>query len=243
MFEATTHLFGVDEPGKILLFGADGYGRDEFSRVLFGGQISVAAGITATFITLFAGSFLGMIAGYYGRWIDESLMGVTELFLSLPWLYFLLGVRAFLPLHLSTLRTFFLLTGVIGLIGWARPARMVRGLVLSLRNRNYVLAARGFGGSDFYLLRRHILPEALGLLLTQAALLVPRYIAAEVTLSFFGLGVNEPVPSWGNMMSGLQQYNVLVSYSWLFAPAAALVVTSVLYSSLADVFHSRLESS
>jgi peptide/nickel transport system permease protein len=238
----TVHLFGVDAPGKVLLFGTDGYGRDEFSRVLFGGQISVAAGITATFIALLTGSIFGIIAGYYGRWIDESLMGVTELFLSLPWLYFLLGVRAFLPLHLSTLRTFFLLTSVIGLIGWAQPARLVRGLVLSSRNRNYVLAARGFGGSDFYILRRHLLPEVLGLLLTQAALLVPRYIAAEVTLSFFGLGVNEPVPSWGNMLSTLQQYSVLVSYGWLLAPACALVVTSVLYSSLADMFHSRLKS-
>jgi peptide/nickel transport system permease protein len=115
-------------------------------------------------------------------------------------------------------------------------------VVLSARNRNYILAARGFGGSDFYLLRRHLLPEVFGLLLTQAALLIPRYIAAEVTLSFFGLGVNEPVPSWGNMLSTLQQYSVLVSYGWLLAPAGALVVTSVLYSSLADVFHSRLES-
>jgi peptide/nickel transport system permease protein len=242
VYETTMHLFGVAEPGKILLFGADGYGRDELSRVLFGGQISVAAGITATFIALLAGSILGIIAGYYGRWVDESLMGVTELFLSLPWLYFLLGVRAFLPLHLSTFHTFFLLTAVIGLIGWARPARLLRGIVLSSRNRNYVLAARGFGGSDFYLLRRHILPEAFGLLLTQAALLVPRYIAAEATLSFFGLGVNEPVPSWGNMLSTLQQYSVLVSYGWLLAPAWALVITSILYSYLADVFHSRLKS-
>jgi peptide/nickel transport system permease protein len=242
IYETGMHLFGVAEPGKVLLFGTDGYGRDELSRVLVGGQISVAAGITATFIALLTGSILGIIAGYYGRWIDESLMGVTELFLSLPWLYFLLGVRAFLPLHLSTIRTFFLLTGVIGLIGWARPARLVRGMVLSSRNRNYVLAARGFGGSDFYLLRRHVLPEAFGLLLTQAALLVPRYIAAEVTLSFFGLGVNEPVPSWGNMLSTLQQYSVLISYAWLLAPACALVVTSVIYSSLADVFHSRLKS-
>jgi peptide/nickel transport system permease protein len=240
--ETSAHLFGVAEPGKVLLFGTDAYGRDELSRVIFGGQISVAAGITATFIALLAGSILGVIAGYYGRWIDESLMGITELFLSLPWLYFLLGVRAFLPLHLSTIRTFFLLTGVIGLIGWARPARLVRGVVLSARNRNYVLAARGFGGSDFYLLRRHILPETFGVLLTQAVLLVPRYIAAEVTLSFFGLGVNEPVPSWGNMLSTLQQYSVLVSYGWLLAPACALVVTSVIYSSLADVFHSRLKS-
>jgi peptide/nickel transport system permease protein len=242
IYETSAHLFGVAEPGKVLLFGTDAYGRDELSRVLVGGQISVAAGITATFIALLAGSILGVIAGYYGRWIDESLMGITELFLSLPWLYFLLGVRAFLPLHLSTIRTFFLLTGVIGLIGWARPARLVRGVVLSARNRNYVLAARGFGGSDFYLLRRHILPETFGVLLTQAALLVPRYIAAEVTLSFFGLGVNEPVPSWGNMLSTLQQYSVLVSYGWLLAPACALVVTSVIYSSLADVFHSRLKS-
>jgi peptide/nickel transport system permease protein len=240
--ETTVHLFGVPEPGKVLLLGTDSYGRDEFSRVLIGGQVSVAAGITATLIALVAGTILGIIAGYYGRWVDESLMGVTELFLSLPWLYFLLGVRAFLPLHLSVLRTFFLLTSVIGLIGWARPARLVRGMVLSSRNRNYVLAARGFGGSDFYLLRRHILPETFGVLLTQAALLVPRYIAAEVTLSFFGLGVNEPTPSWGNMLSTLQQYSVLVSYGWLMAPACALVVTSVLYSSLADVFHSRLES-
>jgi peptide/nickel transport system permease protein len=243
VYETTLHLFGVAEPGRVLLFGTDGLGRDELSRLLYGGQISVAAGITATFIALLAGSILGVIAGYYGRWIDESLMGVTELFLSLPWLYLLLGVRAFLPLHLSTLRTFFLLTGVIGLIGWARPARLVRGIVLSSRNRNYVLAARGFGGSDFYLLRRHILPETFGLLLTQAALLIPRYIAAEVTLSFFGLGVNEPTPSWGNMLSTAQQYSVLVSYGWLLAPACALVVTSVLYSSLADVFHSRLKSS
>lgn len=242
VFEADLHFFGVAEPGKVLLFGADGYGRDELSRLLYGGQISVAAGIAATLITLFAGSILGILAGYFGNWVDESLMGLTELFLSLPWLYFLLGVRAFLPLHLSAIRTFFLLTGVIGLIGWARPARLVRGLVLSIRNRNYVLAARGFGGSDFYLLRRHILPETSGLLLTQAALLVPRYIAAEVTLSFFGLGVNEPVASWGNMLSTLQQYSVLVSYGWLLAPAGALVVTSVLYSSLADLFHSRLKS-
>ncbi len=236
IWTTTVHLFGVAEPEKISLLGTDAFGRDELSRVLVGGRISVSAGIVATFVTLLVGSILGIVAGYYGRWIDESLMGVTELFLSLPWLYFLLGVRAFLPLHLSTLHTFFLLTGVIGLIGWARPARLVRGLVLSSRNRNYVLAARGFGASDLYLLRRHIVPEAFGLLLTQAALLVPRYIAAEVTLSYFGLGVNEPVPSWGNMLSTLQQYNVLVSYGWLLAPAAALVVTSVLYSYLADLF-------
>lgn len=242
LFETNLHLFGVAGPGRCQLFGADAFGRDELSRVLYGGQISVAAGIVATAVTLLTGGVVGIISGYYGGWIDEMLMGTTELFLSLPWLYFLLGVRAFLPLHVSPVRTFFLLTWVIGLIGWARPARLVRGVVLSARTRNYVLAARGFGGSDFYLLRRHILPETFGVLFTQGALLVPRYIAAEVALSFFGLGVNEPVPSWGNMLSVLQQYSVLISYGWLLAPAAALFVTSVIYYLLADALHSRLES-
>ena len=236
------HLFGVDEPGTIALLGTDAFGRDEFSRVLYGGQISIAAGLAATFVALLLGSVLGGIAGFYGGWADEALMGATELFLSLPWLYFLLGVRAFLPFHLSPVRIFFLLAGVIGLIGWARPARLVRGIILSARFRNYVLAARGFGASDGYLLRRHILPEVFGTLLTQATVLVPRYIAAEVALSFFGLGVNEPVPSWGNMLSALQQYSVLVSYTWMLAPLGALVITSVIYSLLADALRSRLES-
>ena len=241
ILETDRHLFGVDDPARITLFGTDAFGRDEFSRLVYGGQISVSAGITATFIALLIGTAFGIVAGYYGRWIDEWLMGGTELFLSLPWLYFLLGVRAFLPLHLSPVHTFFLLTCVIGMIGWARPARIVRGIVLTARSRNYVLAARGFGASDFYLMRRHILPEVSGVLLTQAAMLVPRYIAAEVTLSFFGLGVSEPVASWGNMLSSLQQYSVLVSYAWLLAPVAALVVTSVIYAILADLLHSRLE--
>lgn len=118
IFETNRHLFGVNEPGKIALFGTDGFGRDEFSRVLYGGQISVAAGIVATLIALFAGTIFGLTAGFYGRLADESLMGTTELFLALPWLYFLLGIRAFLPLHVSPLKTFFLVTCVIGLIGW-----------------------------------------------------------------------------------------------------------------------------
>jgi len=118
---------------------------------------------------------------------------------------------------------------------------LVRGIVLSSRTRNYVLAARSFGASDLHVIREHILPEILGVLMTQATVLVPRYIAAEVTLSFFGLGVNEPVASWGNMLSTLQQYSVLVSYAWLLAPVGALIITSVIYALLADVVQSRLE--
>lgn len=238
IFESDLHLFGVEGPARVMFLGSDAFGRDEFSRLVFGGQISLAAGLLATLLTLAAAAVIGTVSGFYGGWIDESLMGLSELFLSLPWLYFLLGVRAFLPLHVSPVGTFLLLIGVIGLIGWARPARLVRGVVLSARTRNYVSAARGFGSSDLYLLRRHILPETRSVLLTQAALLIPLYVAAEATLSFFGLGVSEPVPSWGNMLAALQHYSVLVSYGWLLAPAGALVVTSVMYGMLADALHS-----
>src|SRR5579862_765114 len=243
LFNSNLHLFGVDAPAQMFLLGTDSFGRDELSRLLYGGQISLAAGLLAAFVTLLAGAIIGTISGYYGNWIDEALMASAELFLALPWLYFLLVVRALLPLHVSATMSFMLLIAVIAVIGWARPARLIRGVVLSARTRDYVSAARGFGASDFYLLRRHVLPQTLGVLLTQAALLVPQYVAAEVTLSFFGLGVSEPTPSWGNMLSVLQQYSVLRSYSWLFAPAAALVVTSVIYWLLADTIRYSLKSS
>ncbi|MGB7586633.1 MAG: ABC transporter permease [Terriglobales bacterium] len=231
------HLFGVNGPAQIFLAGTDAYGRDQFSRILYGGQISLAAGLLATGISLFLGLAIGCVSGFYGGWIDESAMRLVELFMVLPWLYFLLAVRSFLPLHISPTQTFFLLIAVIGTIGWARPARLVRGVVLSAKSRSYVVASRGFGATDYYLLRRHILPHTYGILLTQAALLVPQYVVAEVTLSFLGLGLSEPAPSWGNLLANLQQYNVLVSYWWMFAPALALVIVSLGYLQLANAVH------
>jgi len=237
-----THLFGVNAPAQVFLAGTDHYGRDQFSRILYGGQISLAAGLLATTVSLLLGLCLGCVAGFYAGWIDESAMRLAELFLVLPWLYVLLAVRAFLPLHISPSQTFLLLVAVIGTIGWARPARLVRGIVLSARSRKYVMASRGFGASDAYILRRHVLPHTYGTLLTQAALLVPQYVIAEVTLSFFGLGLSEPMPSWGNLLANLQQYNVLVSYWWMFAPALALVLVSLGYLTVANAFHQQLQS-
>jgi len=241
-FEADTHLFGVEGPAQVFLAGTDNYGRDQFSRILYGGQISLAAGLLATAVSLMLGLAIGCLSGFFGSWIDDSAMRLAELFLVLPWLYLLLAVRSFLPLHLSSTQTFLLLVAVIGAIGWARPARLVRGVVLSAKSRKYVLASRGFGASDSHILRRHLLPHTYGILLTQAAILVPQYVLAEVTLSFFGLGLGEPAPSWGNLLANLQQYSVLVSYWWMFAPALALVLVTVGYLWMADVFHQQLQS-
>jgi len=240
LFASHVHLFGVDS-AQIFIAGTDEYGRDQFSRILYGGQISVAAGLLATGISLFFGLLIGSLSGFYGKWIDESAMRLAELFLVLPWLYLLLAVRTFLPLHISPTETFFLLVAVIGSIGWARPARLVRGVVLSAKNRKYITASRGFGASDFHILRRHVLPHTYGILLTQAALLVPQYVVAEVTLSFFGLGLSEPQPSWGSLLANLQHYNVMVSYWWMFAPAAALVLVSLGYLGVANAFQQQLQ--
>jgi peptide/nickel transport system permease protein len=234
------HLFGVDEPARIFLLGTDGFGRDQLSRLLHGAQISLSAGLLATALSLGLGWLLGTLAGFYGHWLDAILMRAAEVFLALPWLYLLFAVRAVLPLHVSAGQAFLLLVLVIGLVDWARPARLVRGVVLSARERNYVLAARGFGASDFYLIRRHIAPQTFGLLLTQAALLVPQYILAEVTLSFLGLGVSEPVPSWGNMLATLQRYHVLASYWWMWAPGVVLVPVFLAYFEVSEALHARV---
>lgn len=234
-------LFGVDAPGQIFLLGTDDLGRDQFSRMIYGGQISLLAGLLAASLSLGAGLILGMLAGYHGRWADELLMRVAEVFLSLPWIYLLFAVRAFLPLHIPPSQAFLLVVAVTGLIGWARPARLIRGMVLSARERNYVLAARGFGASGFYILRRHILPHTLGITFTQAALLIPQCILAEVTLSFLGLGIGEPMPSWGNMLASLQHYNVLVAGWWNFLPGLILIPIFLSYQLVADGLQKRLE--
>jgi peptide/nickel transport system permease protein len=227
------HLFGVDD-ARVYFLGSDGYGRDQLARILYGGQVSLLAGWLGAGITLFLGFGIGAMAGYYGGWRDEILMRFAELFLALPWLYLLFGLRAFLPLSVGPLQSFLLIVVVSGTLGWARPARLVRSVVLSAKERDFVRAARGFGASDQYLLRRHIFPETSSLLMTQATILVPQYVLAEMTLSFLGLGVPEPVASWGNLLGNLQQYSVLISYWWMYLPTLVIVPFFLSYLGLAS---------
>ena len=232
-------LFGVDKPGTIFLWGSDGYGRDVFSRVLYGGQSSLVTGLAAALVSLSLGLTLGMAAGFYGGWLDQIVMRGGELAMALPWLYLLLAVRAFLPLHISAPEALALLIAIIGGAGWVRPARLIRGVVLSARERGFVEAARGFGASDAYLIRRHLLPMTLSVALTQATVLIPRYVLAEIALSFLGLGISEPFPSWGNMLAEARQYSALVTHPWMLAPAVAVFPILLAYLVLADALMER----
>jgi peptide/nickel transport system permease protein len=236
------HLFGADAAGQVFLLGTDDYGRDVFSRLLHGGQVSLFAGLLATGLSIGLGLLLGGIAGYFSSWLDNAIMRGSEIFMALPWIYLLFAMRAFLPLQLGARQTFFLMIAVVGLTAWSRPARLIRGMVLSAKQRDFVLAARGFGASSLYILRRHVLPETWSVALTQAALLIPQCILAEVTLSFLGLGVGEPVASWGNMLAGLQKYHVLESHWWMFIPGVVLVPIFLLYYRLVNALLTRVQT-
>jgi peptide/nickel transport system permease protein len=239
LFASDRHLFGVDAPATISLLGTDAFGRDQLSRLLYGAQISLLAGPLGAAISIAGGLLLGGAAGFFGGWIDALVMRAAELFLAVPWFYLLFAVRMVMPLRVEPAEAFLMILTVIAVVGWARPARLIRGVVLSIRTRDYVVAARSLGASDLHLLWNHVLPQALGIALTQVALLAPQYILAEATLSFFGLGVGEPVPSWGNMLAVLQRYDVLSSYWWMFIPAVALVAVFLLYSVLADALNEQ----
>jgi peptide/nickel transport system permease protein len=242
LIHGSLHLFGVAESAHISLMGTDGYGRDQFSRLLFGGQVSLFAGLAAALLSLIVGLVVGGVAGAFGGWVDETAMRITEITMAVPSFYLLLTVRAFLPLQMEPAAAFGLVVVAIGFWNWARPARMVRGIVLSGRERNFVLAARGFGATHFYLLRRHLAPMTFSVLLTQMAILIPQFILAEVILSFLGLGIGEPFPSWGNMLAYAQQYHILVNYWWMLLPGVALVPVILAYHALSEAVQEKLQS-
>ena len=233
------HLFGVQQPGHVFLFGTDEFGRDLFSRILYGGRISIAAGLLAMCIALGLGTLLGSIAAMVGGVTDNAIMRLAELGLALSWFYLLLAIRAFLPLRTPPLQTFFLVAAVLGFTGWARPARLVRGVLLSAKERGFVLTARGFGAGPVYLFRRHLLPQLFPVIRTQAVVLIPQFIMAEVALSFLGLGATEPLASWGNLLSELQSYRVITSYWWMFTPVVVLVMVSSSYLLLLNSLQKR----
>ena len=229
LFESDRHLFGVDEQHQVFLLGTDDLGRDYLSRLLYGGQVSLTAGLVGTLMALAIALVLGAAAGYMGGWADAVIMGSADLFLSVPWIYILLAARAFLPLDLSPGPAFLVIVALLGALGWAGPSRLVRSVVVVAKEREFVAAARSAGASHLYVLLRHVLPQTGGVLRTQASILVPLYMLAEVTLSLIGLGMNEPMPSWGNMLAVLRRVGLESAGPALFTPALLMVLVGWLY--------------
>ena len=219
------HLMAsTDEREPLLLLGADSYGRDIFSRLLYGSRASLGLALFATAAAMIIGVVIGGVAGYAGGVVDELLSRLSDFVLVLPAIYVVLALRAVMPLVLPPRDVFLLLVGIFGLVGWPIVARGVRGIIVSEREREYVTAGRALGAGPVRLLAVHLLPATRGYLATQATLLLPAFILAEATLSYVGLGFPDTVPTWGTMLHDASNVALLGDAPWMLAPAAAIFV-------------------
>ncbi|ODS56172.1 MAG: ABC transporter permease [Acidobacteria bacterium SCN 69-37] len=238
----TRHLFGVDAPGRVYLLGTDSFGRDQFSRLLFGAQISLTVGLVGIVVSFAIGLVLGGIAGYFGGWVDTVIMRFSELLLSIPSLYLIIALRAVFPIDLPSQYVYLGIVGILAFIGWASLARVIRGLVLSIRKQEFVTAAEALGVGRFRIILRHILPNTLSFVIVAATVSVPGYILGEVVLSFLGVGVQEPAASWGNMLNQARSVRALTTFPWLlYVPGLAIFLTVMAFNFLGDGLRDALD--
>jgi peptide/nickel transport system permease protein len=226
--ETDVHLFGLRNTSgiapRINLLGTDQLGRDRFSRLLYAVRFSLIVAFFGVLVACLVGILIGGVSGYAGRLVDTLLMGATDAMLALPALILILGVRAAFPLELPMTRAALLLLLIFALTGWAEMARLTRGLVLSLRKREFVIAAVALGVGRTRVLFRHILPNILPSLRTRALLLLPTFLLAEVALSYLGVGLQEPEPSLGNMLTAASDLDLLRSQPFsILSPALAVL--------------------
>ena len=191
------------------------------------------AGLLATLLAIGLGATIGALSGFFGGPLDAVLSWLTNVCLSLPLVYLLLAARSLLPLDMDSTHAFAVTAALIGAVAWGRPALLVRAVVRAERGRDYVLSARACGATPLRLLWRHVAPQTTGVVVTQAALLAPRSVLAEITLSFLGLGVSEPAASWGTLAAGMVPPSIVMSHWWLAAPLAAIAALFALYDRVA----------
>lgn len=235
------HLFGTNADTPVFLLGTDKLGRDVLSRLLIGAQISLSVGLIAIAITLTLGLLVGGIAGFYGGRIDNILMRLCEVLMSVPSFYLLLALAAVLPPNIAPALRYLLIIVILSFVGWAGLARVIRGIALSTREREFVEAARALGVSDLKIVIRHILPSTFTYAIVTATLAIPSYIMQEAGLSFLGLGIQEPMPSWGNMLSDAQALEVLTSATWMLAPGFLIMLTVISFNFLGDGLRDALD--
>lgn len=234
------HLFGTDGSQYLFLLGSDEFGRDIFSRLLYGARVSLWIGLLGMGVSFSVGMLLGGISGFYGGWIDQITMRSSELFMALPALYLLLTLRSVFPKQLSSTVSFFLIVGILSFVNWGSVARVIRGMVLSMRESLFVEAAHAVGASRMRILVRHILPNTAPFLVAQALLTIPFYILGEITLSFLGLGIQEPHPSWGNMLAAALNITALTERPWILAPGAAIFLVVFAFNLLGEGLNDAL---
>ena len=235
------HLIGVDPPARLFLLGTDQFGRDALSRLLYGSRVSLLIGIMVVLITFPIGMVLGGIAGYYGGLIDNVMMRAVEVLAAFPSFYLFLTLASVLPPTLSSPERIALLSAVFSVVGWGGLARVIRGIVLSLRDVEFVQAARAAGLRDFRIIVRHVLPSTASYVIVAATLAIPGVILGESGLSYLGIGVQEPSTSWGLQLAQAQSIDVLSQFPWLLIPGLAIVLAIMAYNFLGDGIRDALD--
>lgn len=204
--------------------GTDDLGRDRFSRVLYGTRVSLLLAPAAAFLSSFLALIIGGIAGFVGGKLERIVMAATDLFLSLPWLFLLLTVRAMLPLNVSPMLSVVITFALLGCLGWAGAARVICADARGMRQADFILLARASGNSGFRLLWRHLVPNLRPIVLAQFWISIPVFILTEANLGMLGLGVTEPLPSWGSLLRELQSYPAISTQPWLFVPLILFIM-------------------
>ncbi len=233
------HLFQLETDEshpQIYILGSDVTGRDVFSRLLYGSQISLSIGLIGISITMLLGFLVGGLSGYFGGKFDFFAMRFVEFLMAIPGLYLLLALRSALAQHFESAQMYLMIVIILAFIGWAGTARIIRGMSLSIRNRQFVYAAESMGQSTIVILFKHILPNLTSYLLVAATLSIPGYILGEAALSFLGLGIQEPSASWGLMLKQTQEDMkvFMLNFWWLLTPGLAIFITVIAFNVLGD---------
>ncbi len=228
------HLFGVEDGGTIYLLGTERFGRDLWGRACWAGRISLSMSLFAAFISLAIGSVLGVVSAYYGGRIDWVIQRMVEFFLAFPQLPLWMALAAVIPATWAPM-TIFLMMGVIfALLSWTFVAREVRGKVMAFGKTDFILAAKEMGASDARIIFKHLYPNCLSHVIVVLTLAIPEIIMAESFLSFLGIGIQEPLVSWGFLMKNAQSLEVLGSYTWVLSPVGFIIFAVLGFNFLGD---------
>jgi len=234
LFPMTTRLFGVDEPASIYLLGADYRGRDLFSRIIYGSRISLSIGFVGVAVSFSIGLIIGGISGFFGGRTDNLLMRLCEMVMMVPGFYLMLALRAAFPPGLSSVQVYLMIVLIMSFIGWAGLARVIRGMVLSIREKEFVMAARASGAGSLRIVARHILPNTLSYVIVAVTLSIPGYILGESALSLIGVGIQEPYASWGNLLSEAMNIAEIKFHPWILVPGLFIFVAVMAFNFLGD---------
>jgi peptide/nickel transport system permease protein len=235
IIDSDVHLYGAaDKNVGVFLLGSDRQGRDMFSRILIGSQMSLTIGLIGVFLSLVIGSILGVTSGYYGGWIDNVMQRAIEVIRSFPSLPLWLALSAALPQHWPPEQVYFAITVILSFVGWTWLARQLRGKVLALREEEFVMAAQLSGASDAWVIFRHLIPAVFGHIIVIATLRMPGMIIAESALSFLGVGLRPPLISWGVLLQEAQNLQTVRQAPWLLAPALFIAAVVLAFNFFGD---------